>query len=126
MSTRTLAQKLGLKPGCRVGLVGVTDAAALEAVSLAGAERVEPVPGAGLDFVLLQIGELGDLRGIPAARDAVATDGAVWVMWPKGGHELRQNEVQRAGLDAGLVDVKVASVSDRMSGLKFVYRLADR
>jgi hypothetical protein len=93
VSTRTLAQKLGLKPGCRVGLVGVTDAAALEAVRLAGVERAEAAPGAGLDFVLVQIEALDGLAGVAAARDAIATDGAVWAMWPKGGHELRQNEV---------------------------------
>jgi hypothetical protein len=35
-------------------------------------------------------------------------------------------DVQRTGLDAGLVDNKSASIDERFQGLQFVFRLADR
>ena len=50
--------------------------------------------------------------------------------WPKKtsgvATDLAFDAVQRVGLDAGLVDNKVAAIDDTWSGLRFVYRLADR
>jgi len=34
--------------------------------------------------------------------------------------------VQHVGLDAGLVDNKVCAIDETWSGLRFVYRVADR
>ena len=39
---------------------------------------------------------------------------------------LTEGGVREAGLAAGLVDVKICAVDETWSGLKFVYRLADR
>ncbi len=36
--------------------------------------------------------------------------------------DLRQGLVRKAGLDAGLVDYKIAAIDDTWSGLKFAYR----
>jgi hypothetical protein len=56
--------------------------------------------------------------------------GMIWVVWPKKSSgvvtDLTFNNVQRIGLDAGLVDVKICAVNEIWSGLKFVYRLKDR
>jgi hypothetical protein len=40
--------------------------------------------------------------------------------------DLRFDAVQQVGLDAGLVDNKVAAIDATWSGLRFVYRLTDR
>jgi len=40
--------------------------------------------------------------------------------------DLSFDSVQRVGLNAGLVDVKICAIDDTWSGLKFVYRLRDR
>ena len=57
-------------------------------------------------------------------------NGMIWVAWPKKSSgvvtDLTFNNVQRIGLDAGLVDVKICAVNEIWSGLKFVYRLKDR
>jgi len=72
--------------------------------------------------------ELGE--GLPRARDALARDGTLWVSWPKKASgvptDLDGNVVRSAGIDAGLVDVKVCAVDAVWSGLNFVYRKADR
>jgi hypothetical protein len=52
--------------------------------------------------------------------------GGMWIIWPKKGSELhsdlRQDVVRRTGLDAGLVDYKIAAVDRTWSGLKFAVR----
>ena len=56
--------------------------------------------------------------------------GMIWIAWPKktsgAATELTEDVVRRAGLAAGLVDVKVCAVDATWSGLKFVRRLRDR
>ncbi len=56
--------------------------------------------------------------------------GMLWVSWAKRTSPLHtgldDNTVRRLGLEAGLVDVKVAAMTEDWSGLKFVYRVADR
>ena len=56
--------------------------------------------------------------------------GMMWISWPKGSStiptELKRDFILEYLLDNGLVDVKVASIDEDWSGLKFVYRLKDR
>lgn len=56
--------------------------------------------------------------------------GMMWVSWPKKASgvatDLAENIIRDFGLTNGLVDVKVCAVDEVWSGLKFVYRLADR
>jgi hypothetical protein len=56
--------------------------------------------------------------------------GMIWIAWPKktsgAATELTEDVVRRAGLAAGLVDVKVCAIDATWSGLKFVRRLRDR
>jgi len=59
-------------------------------------------------------------------RAAIKPAGAIWVIWPKGRKAFREDDVRAAGPGAGLVDVKVVSVSDALSGLKMVIPLAQR
>jgi hypothetical protein len=54
----------------------------------------------------------------------------LWIAWPKLASgvatDLRENVVRDTLLAVGLVDIKVCSVNDTWSGLKFVRRLKDR
>lgn len=56
--------------------------------------------------------------------------GMIWISWPKGRNQidrtLDENVIRDIGVTNGLVDVKVVSIDDYWSGLKFVYRLKDR
>lgn len=60
----------------------------------------------------------------------LSAKGMFWVAWPKKSSgvvtDLSFDIVQRVGLGAGLVDVKICAVNEIWSGLKFVYRLKDR
>ncbi len=63
-------------------------------------------------------------------KNNLATDGMLWISWPKGQSnlptDLNENIIREIGLKHGLVDVKVAAIDDTWSGLKFVYRIKDR
>jgi hypothetical protein len=53
-------------------------------------------------------------------------DGVLWTLRPKGSKDLSEAEMRQAGLDAGLVDVKVVSFSDVLTAEKFVVPVARR
>ena len=66
----------------------------------------------------------------PLLAEKLTSNGMLWIAWPKKSSkvstDLTFDNVQRIGLDAGLVDVKICAVNEIWSGLKFVYRLKDR
>ena len=115
---KTLADKLGVKPGQRVRLVGDVDP------ELVGAG--EAVGDRQADVVFLQVDDPSDLARIAELRELIAADGALWVIRPKGRADLTEAMVLGAGRDAGMYDVKTARVSATHTGLKFVIPVADR
>jgi hypothetical protein len=67
---------------------------------------------------------------LPAAVEAVFPDGAVWAAWPKRASkvptDMTEQAVRDAALPMGLVDNKVAAISDVWSGLRLVWRKENR
>ena len=126
-----LPQKLGIKPGSRVLLIGApeeflpVDLGPLEAVTVL--RRASPPVDVAVAFAVTR-DELA--RRFTAAQQALAADGGLWVAYPKKASkvptELDFDVVQRFGLDAGLVDNKSCAVTEVWSGLRFVVRVADR
>jgi len=131
-----LPRKLGIVAGRRVLLVAAPDGFALGPLP-AGVElhRQAGTAGAGggepYDVVLAFCPDLAALLAcFEVLARRIPPDGALWISWPKRSSgvatDLTENVVRDVGLAAGLVDVKVAAVDATWSGLKFVYRLADR
>jgi len=94
-------------------------------------DGVRSSPRGELDFAMLFSKTIADLeKHFVALRDRLASNGTLWVSWPKKtsgvATELTENVVRDFGLANGLVDVKVCAVDDTWSGLKFVRRLKDR
>lgn len=125
-SPRSLVDKLGVKPGSIVAAIGLADEEVLSQVreragdvSLGRARR-------GSDVVLVQISSKAELTRLGRLRGSLKPNGAIWAVWVKGRKALTENDVRAAALSAGLVDVKVASVSDALSGLKLVIPVAAR
>lgn len=127
-----LIKKLGIKPGMRAAILNPPDDyfdATLgplpEGVTLY--KRLRP----DLDFVHFFTLRSRQLAvKFPELKGALALEGMLWISWPKTASkvpsDLNGNIVRQIGLDNGLVDVKVAAVDAVWSGLKFVFRLADR
>jgi len=126
-----LIKKLGVKPGFRVALVGSPKNFKQELGALPKTAKFVPVTSAALDLILVFVtSELELGRKFSPLAANLSRNGMIWVAWPKKSSgvvtDLSFTNVQRTGLDAGLVDVKICAVNDIWSGLKFVYRLKDR
>jgi hypothetical protein len=116
----TLAKKLGVLPGMKVQMLGKIDDEALsEALSEA---RV--VPRGAAQLIVARVNTAVELAGAFRKNIAALREGVpIWVVYRKGpGHEINESDVRGTGLAAGVVDVKVASVSPALTGLKFVKR----
>ena len=121
-----VVDRLGIHPGMRVALVGVEDEALANLVSDRTTKCTTMVPREPVDIVIFQADGTFDLKRVPDLCRAVARGGSLWVLWPRGQEHIKQSHVRRAGIAAGLVDVKVAGLSERLSGLQFVRATAVR
>lgn len=122
---RTRAQKLGVKPGQRVSLLGVTDEALRGELEALGAD-VSARARKESDAIFLQVDDAARLGRIAQARESLAQDGALWVVTPRGVQGLKDTDVMRAGKAAGLVDVKVVRFSGTHTANKLVIPVRDR
>jgi hypothetical protein len=126
-----LPKKIGIKEGSRIALVNAPkDFAHVLGPLPADAEIVTRLTKP-LDIVLLFVlTERALLRDFEKIANRLASNGMIWVAWPKKSSgvatDLSFDRVQRIGLDTGLVDVKICAIDDVWSGLKFVIRLKDR
>jgi hypothetical protein len=130
-SRRRLVEKLDLKPGTKAHLRGAPSGYR---------EQLEPLPDgvvmratlrAPVDFIHAFFDSERRLeRDLPALRDALVPGGALWISWPKKASgkttDITEDVVRRHALAIGLVDVKVCAVDEVWSGLKLMYRSADR
>ena len=124
---RGLLDKLGLKAGMRVAVLGVDDAEFEEQLDGRDVERVDGEGARGLDIVFYEADEVDDLAQLPVLRTAIKPNGAVWVISPKGkAARIRDVDVMVAAREAGLVDNKVAAFSDTHTALKLVIPVAQR
>lgn len=125
------ARKLGLKPGQRVALddppPGWVFADPPGGLELTGPED----DTAAADLIVAFFARAADLGlRLPGLAERIFPDGAVWAAWPRraGGHtsDITDNVVREHALAIGLVDVKVAAIDDDWSGLRLVWRVANR
>ena len=129
--TIPLEKKLGLKPGMRVRLINEPDDYAKLLGPVIHETTVAPRLSGAFDFIHYFASNPQKLtKDFPRLRDRLKPDGTLWISWPKKASGidsgLSDQIVRRIGLSHGLVDVKIASVSEVHSALKFVWRLKDR
>jgi hypothetical protein len=125
-----LAKKLGIRPGYRVAVVAAPDEFA-EALRPRGEAQLRTQARGRLDVVVFFVTRHAELkRRFPIVQRCLDTDGGLWIAWPKRtsgvASDLSENSVREVGLARGLVDNKVAAIDSIWSGLRFVYRVADR
>jgi hypothetical protein len=127
-----LPKKLGIKEGHRIVFLSAPARLPIELAALSSSvKRVLPRGGLRCDIILLFVDRLADLPGrFAAAARALAPDGGLWVAWPKRASgvatDVTEDRVREVALAAGLVDNKVCAIDEVWSGLRCVYRLADR
>jgi hypothetical protein len=78
------------------------------------------------DLVFVAMRDRRGLDRLASLRRSIRPSGAIWVLWPKGKKELREDDVRARAVAEGLVDVKVVSFSAELSGLKLVIPVSRR
>jgi hypothetical protein len=120
--------KLGIGPGVRLDVVDAPADWRFEG-DPAGAQRIGP--DAPADVILAFCRSAADVeRHVLALGDRIRPAGALWIAWPRkaAGHvsDVTENLLREVALPLGLVDVKVAAIDADWSGLKLVWRRANR
>jgi hypothetical protein len=126
-----LPQKLGLKPGFRVGFCQLPKDVKTALDEILSTCMVVEKARERLDFAMIFLTSQQEMqKQFPRFARRLAPAGMLWVCWPKKtsgvASDLKESDVMRIGLAAGLVDIKVCAVSEVWSGLKFVIRVKDR
>jgi xanthine/CO dehydrogenase XdhC/CoxF family maturation factor len=130
--TTPLLDKLGIRPGMRVAIVGDLDAdPETAAFRRELADRTSDItdgsPKPDTDIVLLAADTTSDLTALTSLRGRIRPAGAIWVVWRKGRtRTLRDVEVIAAGKEHGLVDNKVVSFSAERTAFRLVIPVALR
>src|ERR1051326_4086588 len=126
-----LVKKLGIKSDALVSFVNAPENF-VKQLELPPTVKVKSISNSqDLDFIQIFVKSQTALTtAFAQLAKKIKPNGMIWISWPKKTSgvqtDLNENIVRDIGLAAGLVDVKVCAVDDVWSGLKFVYRLADR
>jgi hypothetical protein len=126
-SGKSLADKLGIKPGMRVALVRApAELASWLAPLPAGAQLLDR-RAKDVGCLLVFVTRAAALRRHLAGGLARLGDGGMcWICWPKKASgvatDVTEDLLRKVVLPTGWVDVKVCAVSDTWSGLKFLRR----
>jgi len=130
-SKTPLAQKLGIKPGAEVAVLGAPRdyrkwlAPLPEKVSFT--DKAKP----GSKFVHLFVTKRRILeKELKRLRDLIDDAGVVWISWPKKSSgvttDITEDVIRDVCLPLGFVDVKVCAVDETWSGLKLMIRRENR
>ena len=133
MAGKALTEKLGLKPGSTVFTIGggewllkeLGEAIGEEGVLFAldspqVLERARAIDKA--DAILFWVGQVEDLQpALEMLRGRIREDGAIWTVITKKAYQekeglprVKETDVMEAAKGAGLVDVKVARLSESL------------
>jgi hypothetical protein len=102
--------KLGVKPGTRVHLIGRHDDDFRRELAGRGAVASSKKP----DLVFLSVKERDQLIEL-----AHIAETPVWIIYPKGVKAITEGDVITAGRAAGFIDIKVCGFSSTHTALKF-------
>lgn len=125
---KTIAQKMGLKPGMRAHVHGAP-ADALSAIDLDGLTVSNAARGM-FDYIHLFATRAAELdREFPRLKTHLAEGGRLFVSWPKArqlGSDLTLPEVIRIGYSHGLVESTALRIDAVWSALKFTWPKAGK
>jgi len=117
---KTRMQKIGVKPGMRVGVLGVEDGGLAGELAAAGASLAD---GDDLDLLFYAADCAEALAQIGPLVPRLSERGALWIVSRKGkGATLKDVEVMGAAKAHGLVDNKVVAFSETHTALRFARR----
>ena len=127
---KTRIEKLGIKPGMKVSLIGFEDQDEEFLKELQTTEAVMTPAKNGLpkecDCILLRTDTKQQLAQVATIARKMLGAMALWIIYPKGQKHITEDDVFAAGHKAGLTDIKVVRFSATHSALKFVIPVKKR
>src|SRR3954447_11247986 len=121
-----LPQKLGIKEGHRVALVGAP--AGFDLGTLPTGAATTRRLGKQHDVIVAFVSKRGELAAkIADLRPRMTQSAGLWIAWPKKASgvatDMTEQAIRDVALPTGLVDNKVCAIDETWSGLRLVIRL---
>jgi len=125
----SLLDKLGIKRGHVVSIIGFDDQAFLRDIR----KRTESVVVGSIqlqsDVVIFRPATKADLKRLKTLQKSLQRDGGIWILRTKGSTkpgDATEMDVINTARDSGLVDVKISAFSDELTAMKVVIPKAKR
>jgi len=119
-------EKLGIKTGMRVSLLGEFEREFLDEVTGLTKSVSRGKVASDSECIFFAADSKQDLAALPKIARAIQGAAALWIVYPKGQKHITENDVLAAGRKTGLKDVKVVGFSSTHTALKFVIPLSNR
>ena len=127
VSARGLLDKLGVKPFHRISVIGVDDDAFWAQLTARAEDVVKSRLRQDSDLIFLAADSLSELRQLARLKTYLVSNGAIWVVSPKGkAAKIKDVDVIAAAKAAGLVDNKVVGFSETHTALRLVIPVDQR
>lgn len=126
-STRSLIDKLGVKPFHRIVVLGIDDENFWTQLNTRASDVVKGRLRKESDLIFFAADSIADLHQLARLRTYLTGSGAIWVVSAKGKiAKIKDVDVIAAAKAAGLVDNKVVSFSETHTSLRLVIPVAKR
>jgi hypothetical protein len=125
-SHRTLIDKLGVKVGQTIAVVGVDDAAFLDELAARVPNFYSGLPQDPADLIFYAVEDRSNLPELKPLAAFIMKTGAIWAVYPKGQGHIRETDVITAAKAVGLVDNKVCKFSESHTALRLCIPVAKR
>lgn len=120
VNPKSLIDKLSVKPGDRVTLIGRFPAEFSTSLKKHGAKLATARAAPVSPWIFLAAESRDDLADVKRVAKSVKGATALWIVYPKGQKHITEADVRSSGLASGLTDIKVTSFSPTHTALKFV------
>ena len=119
-------EKLGVKTGSKVSLIGQFDADFLSEVHALTKSVTKGKAASDAGHIFFAADSKEDFSALSKIAKGMSGAAALWIVYPKGQKHITENDVLAAGRKSGLKDVKVVGFSTTHTALKFVIPLSAR
>lgn len=119
-------EKLGVKPGAKVAVLGSFDPHFLKEIAALTKSVSKAKVAADSEWIFFAAESKPDLASLSKLSKSMKGAAALWIVYPKGQKKITENDVLAAGRKTGLKDVKVVGFSATHTALKFVIPIAKR
>ena len=119
-------EKLGVKPGVKVSLLGGFEADFLKEIATLTKSVSKGKVDADTECIFFAADLKKDLGALAKISKSMKDATALWIVYPKGQKQITELDVLAAGRKEGLKDLKVVGFSPTHTTLKFVIPVAHR